>query len=104
MTTLLSDSLPADGYQHLWANITDPSLSDRVLRLEFISLIHERTRDDPERMWIPPRRPLITINRDENTVSAQVPFIYKSQQIKERHDEHKTIQRVRQNERVEVTV
>ena len=86
MTTLLTDSLPADGYQNLWANITDPVLNDRELRLEFISLIHERTRLDPERMWIPPRRPLITINRDELTVSAQVPFIYKSQQIKERHD------------------
>lgn len=86
MTTMLTDSLPADGYQYLWANITDPGLNDRELRLEFISLIHERTRLDSERMWIPPSRPLITINRDELTVSAQVPFIYKSQKIKERHD------------------
>ena len=83
MTTLLTDSIVADGYQYLWANITDPSLSDRELRLEFISLIYERTRLDPERMWIPPRRPLITINREELTVSAQVPFIYKSQKNKE---------------------
>ena len=86
MTTLLTDSLPADGYQHLWADITDPSLTDRVLRFEFISLIYERTRLDTERMWIPPRRPLITINRDELTVSAQVPFIYKHPQTKENND------------------
>lgn len=88
MTTLLTDSIVADGYQELWANITNPALTDGQLRLEFISLIHERTRDDPERMWIPPRRPLIIVNRGEQTVSAQVPFIYKSQQIKDRHDKH----------------